>query len=315
MRRRPDTGPVAAGPTAPGDVERGLAFGLGAYAIWGLFPLYWKLLESQQADEILAHRIAWSLVFCLVVLAIGGRLRGLLRLSARDVRLLAVAALLISINWYVFIWATTHGHVVEASLGYFINPLVSVVLGVAVKRERLERAQWLAVTIATVGVVVLTVHVGRLPWVSLVLAASFGLYGLTKSSVRASALDGLTVETAVVALPAVAWLVHVGADNALVSGDPGLVALAIGAGPTTAIPLLLFAGAARRLPLATIGLLQYVTPTAQFLIGVFVLREPFDTGRLFGFVLIWIALVVFTVDRVHRLRTLRRARRAAAMRS
>ena len=296
---------------SPGEVERGLLFGVGAYAIWGLFPLYWKLLESQQADEILAHRIVWSLVFCLAVLAVGGRLRGLLRLPRRDLGLLVVAALLISVNWYVFIWATTHGQVVEASLGYFVNPLVSVVLGVVVKRERLRRAQWLAVAIAAVGVAVLTVHVGRLPWVSLVLAGSFGLYGLAKSSVRTAALEGLTVETAVVALPAAAWLVHVGADNALASGELGLAALAVGAGPTTAIPLLLFAGAARRLPLATIGLLQYITPTAQFLLGVFAFHEPFDSGRLLGFVVIWLALVVFTVDRVHRLRAQRRARLAA----
>lgn len=291
---------------ATDSTDRGWVYGVAAYGTWGLLPLYWKLLDSQGADEVLAHRIVWSTVFCVVVLGVTGRLRGALRPGRREVRLLAVAGLLITANWYVYIWATTNGQVVEASLGYFINPLVTVVLGVVVRGESLRRAQWIAVGIAAVGVTVLTVLTGSVPWVSLVLAGTFATYGLVKSSVRVPALEGLALETAVVALPAVAWLLVVGDAGALASGSPSLVALALSTGPVTAIPLLLFAGAATRLPLSVLGFLQYLAPVLQFLAGVVVLHEDFGPGRVVGFVVIWTALAVFVVDQVRH----RRARPA-----
>ncbi len=287
---------------SPGGRDRGLVYGLVAYGLWGLFPLYWKALDSQQADEVLAHRIVWSLVFCVVVLAVTGRLAGALRPGWHEARLLAVAAALITVNWYLFIWATSSGHVVDASLGYFVNPLVTVVLGVVVRGESLRRLQWIAVGTATVGVVLLTVLSGRLPWLALVLAGTFATYGLVKSSVRVPALEGLAIETAFVALPAAAWLVVVGADGALATGPTSTALLAVGAGPVTAIPLLLFAGAARRLPLSVVGFLQYLAPILQFLVGVVLLGEDFGPARVVGFVVIWVALVVFVVDQARQRR-------------
>ncbi len=288
-------------PARSGGVERGWAYGVAAYGTWGLLPLYWTLLDSQGADEVLAHRIVWSTVFCVVVLAATGRLRGALRPAPREARLLALASVLITANWYVYIWATTNGQVVEASLGYFVNPLVTVVLGVVVRKESLRRAQWVAVGIATVGVVAMTALTGRVPWIALVLAGSFACYGLVKSSVRVPALEGLALETAFVLLPAIAWLVVVGGRGALATGPPSLALLVVSTGPVTAIPLLLFAGAATRLPLSVLGFLQYLAPVLQFLAGVVVLGEDFGPGRVVGFVLIWIALVVFVVDQVrHR---------------
>ena len=275
--------------------DRGLAFGVSAYLLWGLLPLFWKLLEALPAGEILAQRIVWSALFCVVVLALTGRLRHLAHLPARQWRLLAVAALLISANWYVYIWAATHGHVVDASLGYFINPLLTVVLGVVVRRERLRRLQWVAVAVAGVGVGLLAILTGTVPWVALVLAATFAAYGLVKSSVQVAALEGLAIETLLMVLPALAWLL-VGTGDGLLPDQPSLAVLAVLAGPVTAVPLLLFAGAARRLPLSTLGFLQYLAPTLQFLIGVVVFGEAFGVGRIVGFALIWLALATFLVD-------------------
>lgn len=282
--------------------DRGLAYGLGAYGLWGIFPLYWKALDSQAADEVLAHRIVWSVVFCVVVLAVTGRLAGALRPGWHQTRLLAIAAGLITVNWYLFIWATGHGQVVAASLGYFINPLVTVLLGVVVRGERLRRLQWVAVAMAATGVTLLTVLTGRLPWLSLVLAGTFASYGLVKSSVRVPALEGLAIETAIVALPAAAWLLVIGQRGALATGPPSVVVLAVLAGPVTAVPLLLFAGAATRLPLSVLGFLQYLAPVLQFLVGVVLLGEDFGPARIAGFVVIWGALAVFVVDqaRTHR---------------
>lgn len=288
----------------PGD--RGFAFGVGAYVLWGLLPLYWKLLETQPAGEILAHRIVWSAAFCLVVLALTGRLGRLRGRGRRELGLLATAAVLITANWYVYIWAATHGHVVDASLGYFINPLLTVVLGVVVRAERLRRLQWIAVGTAAVGVAVLTALTGEVPWVALVLASTFACYGLVKSSVRIPALEGLAIETLVATIPAIAWLVLLGAEGALVAGPPRAAVLAVLAGPVTAIPLLLFAGAARRLPLSTLGFLQYLAPTLQFLVGVLVFGEAFGIGRVVGFTIIWIALAVFLVDQARQRRPARR---------
>lgn len=295
-------GVLGARPAVPDEHRRGLGYGVAAYVMWGAFPLYWALFGDWLAVEVLAHRVIWSSVFCVGILAATGRLARLRALSRHDVVVLVGASVLITANWGVFIWAAGNGRVVEASLGYFITPLINVVLGVVVKGERLRPTQAVVVGIAAVGVGVLTWHVGSLPWVALVLATSFGLYGLAKSSVRVPALEGLTIETALVSVPAIIVLVVMGGAGILASGDPVITTLAIAAGPITAVPLLLFAGATRRLPLATVGLLQYLAPTLQFLVGIWILDEPFDTGRLLGFAIIWTALALFAVDGANRAR-------------
>lgn len=286
----------------PGESRRGMGYGVVVYVIWGAFPLYWAAFSGWSAVEVLAHRILWSLVFCVLVLAVRGHLARLREIARRDVAMLAAASLLISVNWGTYIWASGNGHVVEASLGYFITPLVNVLLGVVVKGERLRRIQAVVVAIAVVGVGVLTWHVGEVPWVALVLATSFGLYGLAKSTVQVRPLEGLTVETAIAVIPAVVIIVAVGSGGILASGESVVTGLALLAGPVTAIPLLLFAGATRRLPLATVGLLQFVAPVIQFLVGVVVLNEPFGTGRLMGFAIIWFALVLFAIDGTNQAR-------------
>jgi chloramphenicol-sensitive protein RarD len=289
----------------------GVAAGLGAYTLWGVFPLYFPLLEPAGGVEIVAHRVAWSLVFVGLLLTVR---RGWAQVRAivsdrRKLLVLAAAAVLIAVNWLVYVLAVNSGHVVEASLGYFINPLVSVVLGVAVFRERLRRLQWVAVAIAVLAVVVLTVDSGRPPWIALTLAASFGLYGLMKKLVRVDAAPGLFVETTVVFLPALAVIAvlqgrgdaafgHEGVGNALLLASTGLA---------TAVPLLLFAAAASRVPLSTVGLLQYVTPLMQLTIGVFVYDEPMPPARLAGFAIVWLALAVFTADSLRQARSTRRS--------
>jgi chloramphenicol-sensitive protein RarD len=280
--------------------RRGTAFGLAAYLIWGMFPLYWPLLKPATAVEILAHRVVWSLAsVAALLLVVAGRSawRALPR-DSRSLLLLTVAGVLIGINWGVYIWGVNHGHVVETSLGYFINPLVTVALGVFVLRERLRRAQWLAVGVATVGVVVLTVQAGRPPWVALILAFSFGAYGLVKKIVGVTPMNGLVVEAAVLAPIAAGYLAIAaargdgtftthGADHALLLATTGIV---------TVIPLLLFAAAAPRVALSRLGLMQYLTPTIQFVIGVTVRHEPLPAMRLVGFCLVWLALGIFTVN-------------------
>lgn len=278
----------------------GVLLALGAYGMWGLFPLYFRLLERAGAVEIVLHRIVWSLLACVLLLTVGRAWSALRALSRRQVAVLAAAAVVLSINWGVFIWAVNSGQVVEGSLGYFINPLVSVLLGVVLLRERLRRPQWVAVGIATGAVLVLTVDYGRPPWIALALAASFGCYGLLKNRVGrdVGALPGLSVETAVLAPAALAGLVwlQVAGQSHFVSEGPGLLWLLIGSGFLTALPLLLFAGAARRVPLSTVGLLQYITPVMQLGIGVLVFGEPMPPLRLAGFALVWLALAVFSVD-------------------
>jgi chloramphenicol-sensitive protein RarD len=292
----------------------GVASGLAAYGLWGLFPLYFPLLEPAGGVEIVAHRVVWSLVFVAVLLT-AVRRWGQVRAVVTDRRALLVllgAAVLIAVNWLVFVLAVNSGHVVETSLGYFINPLVSVLLGVVVFAERLRVLQWVAVGIAAVAVAVLTVDYGRPPWIALTLAATFGLYGLMKKVVRVEAAPGLFVETALVAVPALAVLVvlHARGEGTFGSAGVGHALLLVSSGIATAIPLLLFAAATRRVPLSTVGLLQYVTPLMQLAIGVFVYREPMPPARLAGFVIVWIALAVFTVDSLRQARA--GARRRAA---
>ncbi|TFV63859.1 UNVERIFIED_ORG: EamA family transporter RarD [Bacillus sp. AZ43] len=284
----------------------GILSGLAAYSLWGLFPLYFPLLEPAGGLEIVAHRVLWSLLFVgllLTVLRKWGQVRALVT-DRRRLLVLLGAAVLIAANWLVFVYGVNSGHVVETSLGYFINPLVSVLLGVVVFSERLRPLQWAAVGIAAVAVVVLTVDYGRPPWIALTLAGTFGLYGLMKKIVRTDAAPGLFVETALVALPAVGVLAvaHAGGDGTFGNAGAGHASLLVLSGVATAVPLLLFAAAASRVPLSTVGLLQYLTPSMQLAIGVFVYGEPMPPARLVGFAIVWVALAVFTVDMVRHAR-------------
>ena len=293
------------------DVGRrsGLLFGAGAYVWWGLCPGFFLLLLPATAPEILAHRFVWSAVFLLVLLLAARRLGDLLRLSLRTWVQLLGASVLIAVNWGTYIWAVTHGHVVDAALGYFINPLVTVALGVVIFRERLNRWQLLALALAVVAVAILTAEVGEVPYVALVLAVSFGLYGLIKKVVDADPRVGVAVETLwalPVAVGFMIWL-EVTHHAHFANYGPAHTALLLLAGPVTAIPLLLFAAAAQRLPMVTLGLLFYLNPALQMAWGVFVGHEPMPVGRWLGFALIWLALVVFTGDALRRARVDRAA--------
>ena len=278
----------------------GLLAGIGAYSLWGLFPLYWPLLEPAAAVEILGHRIVWSLAFLVLLLAVTTGFRWVRTLGARKAWLLALAAVLITVNWGTFIYGVNSERVVETSLGYFINPLVTVALAVAVLRERLRGGQMAAVAIAFAAVVVLTIDYGRPPWIALTLAFSFGLYGLVKKRANVDGVQSLTVETTFLLLPALVYLVVLGArgEGTFTTQGAGHVALLIGGGVTTAVPLILFGMAALRVPLITIGVLQYIGPVMQFLIGVLLNGEAMPLSRLAGFALVWLALVVFTIDAI-----------------
>jgi chloramphenicol-sensitive protein RarD len=289
--------------------RRGLAFGVAAYVIWGLFPLYWPFLEPSGAAEILAHRIMWSLVAVLALLAAGRHwVRGL---TWRRAGLLAGASVVISINWGTYIWSVNNGHTLDAALGYFINPLVSVIFGVLIFRERLRRWQWVSVGLGICAVVVLSVGHGRPPWIALVLAMAFGLYGLFKKFADMPSVESLAVETAVMFLPALAFAIALQAQGDATFGHEGAlhVLLMVGGGVITAIPLLLFNGAATRLPLSMIGMLQYLAPVLQFLIGLLVQHEHMSPGRWAGFLLVWLALAVLTWDGLRAGHRARRDRR------
>jgi chloramphenicol-sensitive protein RarD len=290
----------------------GLAAGVAAYVLWGLFPLYWPLLKPAAPVEILAHRIAWSFVFIGVLLALTAGFRWIPGLGRRRLGLLALAAALVTVNWGTYIYATNSGQVVEGSLGYFINPLVTVGLAVTVLHERLTSAQRIAVAIAAVAVAVLTVDYGRPPWIALTLACSFGAYGLVKNRAGVDGAQSLAVETAVLVVPALAYLGFLGASGrgTFTTEGAGHALLIAAGGIATAVPLMLFGAAAIRIPLTTLGLVQYLTPVMQFAIGVLVYGEPMPLSRLAGFVLVWVALVVFTADAI---RSARRGRVAAAV--
>ena len=298
--------------------RQGTIYGFLAYLAWGLFPLYFHALEPAGAWEILSHRILWTLLLCLVLLAITrnlGFLGGLFR-DARRLGAITIAALLIAANWTIYVVAVTSGHVTEAALGYFLNPLVTVMLGVLVLGEKLRRLQWLAVAIGVVACVYLAIDYGSPPWISISLALSFAAYGLMKKRIggHLSALEGLTAETVVLAPLAAALLLFVLPSKDLTWSGHGVshsVLLAF-SGVATAIPLLLFAAAARRIPLTTIGLLQFMTPIMQLLCGVLVLGEHISAGRWVGFGLVWLALVALTLDSLQHATRSRRARRVAA---
>jgi chloramphenicol-sensitive protein RarD len=277
--------------------------GVAAFTIWGLVPIYWKLLTHVPAIQVLGHRIVWSLAV-LVILAAAARQRGrpaLSTVSRRVVSLYAIAAVLIGANWFLYIFAVNAGFIVETSLGYYITPLVNVLFGLVILHERMRPAQWLSIAVAAVGVVQLTVAYGALPWIAFVLAVSFGSYGLVKKKAPLDPLDGLTLETAILAPIAIAYLVmlHRSGDGSFLRTGAASDALMIGGGLVTTVPLLLFAAAVRTVPLSVIGILQYIAPTLQFLLGVFVYDEPFSRGQLVGFSIVWIALAIYGGDSLH----------------
>lgn len=293
--------------------SKGLIFAVLAYGLWGLLPLYFLLLAPTGAFEIVAWRVLFSLVFCALIIAVTRKWRSFLAVlrKPRVVWTMGLAGLLIFINWQTYVFAAISGHVVEAALGYFINPIVTVFLGVLLLHERLRPIQWVAVGISLIAVVVLTLGYGSLPWISLVLAFSFGFYGLIKKRVghEIDAVAGLTLETIWLAPIAIIQLIVVAAFSGLTFGtiSPWHTVLLLGAGVVTAVPLLFFAAAARRLPLTYMGLIQFFAPFLQFLVGVFILHEPMPSERWAGFGLVWVALLILTVDMVVSGRAPRRA--------
>jgi chloramphenicol-sensitive protein RarD len=294
-------------------VSRGVAYALTAYLLWGVFPLYFKQVQSVPALEVLANRMLWSLVFVaglLTVLRGTTWLRELLR-SRPPLGWFALSALAVSLNWFIYIWAVNAGHIVDASLGYFINPLINVLVGALFLKERLRPAHWAAVSLAAAGVAWLTWSAGELPWIGLTLAISFSAYGLLRKRAPLGAIEGLAVETALLAPLAVAYLAWLAVQDhsvlvdALGDGRPALVVWLLLAGPITAVPLLFFAAGARRIPFATLGILQYVGPSLQLLIGVQLYGEPFDADKVIAYGAIWIALAVFSIDAMLQWRSTR----------
>ena len=294
------------------DERRGVLFGIAAYSMWGLFPLYFPLLEPAGAVEIVAHRIVWSLVAILGILAftVGfDSIRAVLR-DRRRVGLLALAAALVGVNWAIYIYAVNSEHVIEAALGYFINPLVSVAFGLLVFRERLRPWQTAAIGLGTIAVIVLTLDYGRLPWIALTLAVTFGSYGLVKKIANVGAAESLGIETLVLLTPALGYLIALELSGSGTFGheSAGHTLLLAAAGPVTAAPLLFFSGAVTRIPLSLMGLLQYITPVLQFLVGLLVFGEDMPPTRWIGFGLVWLALAILSVD---GLRAARRSRSTA----
>ena len=279
--------------------RKGILYALGAYVIWGLFPIYWSQLENIPALQLIGHRISWSFLLLFLFLIVTRQLPAFgASLGRKTIAIYLGAALLISVNWFTYVWAVTHGFVIEASLGYFINPLFSVFLGMLVFRERLRPLQWVCIALASLGVLYLALTYGSLPWIALVLAATFGLYGLVKKAAPLGSLFGLTLETGLLVVPAIVYLVasETSGSGSFLHTTPLRIGLMVGAGLVTIVPLLLFAAAAPRVPLSTIGLLQYVNPSMQLLLGVVVYREPFTHERLVGFGLVWLSLALFWMD-------------------
>ncbi|TCP31266.1 chloramphenicol-sensitive protein RarD [Scopulibacillus darangshiensis] len=277
---------------------------IAAYVLWGVMPIYWKLIDGAPAGEILAQRIVWSFIFMIVILLFTGKLKRFaselraMLLTPKKLLIISAASVVISINWYTYIWAVGHDHVVQASLGYYINPLVSVLLGMIFLKEKLSFWQIISFAIAFIGVLVMAWHVGTMPWVALVLAISFGLYGLLKKLVHLGAMTGLTIETLVITPFALIYLLGFqGGNTNFGLAAPGLSALLIGAGIVTAVPLLLFASGANRIPLSMIGFFQYIAPTLMLILGTFVYHETFNQDQLAAFVLIWASLILYSVSK------------------
>jgi len=279
-----------------GIVSAGLAF-----LCWGLFPLYFHALSDVPPMQILVHRVLWSLLFLAIILTLRHQWKwlGQLRSQPKVMASFVISSLLLSGNWLLYIWAVNSGHVIEASLGYFINPLVNVMLGYLVLKERLRRGQWAAIALAALGVLWLTWQAGQMPWIALILAASFGGYGLMRKTAALGALEGLSFETLILfpfALGYLGWLTMHGENSFLTTTSDTTRWLLVAAGPITAIPLLLFASGARKIPLSVLGLLQYIGPTIQMSLGIFVFHEAFTAARLVGFVLIWSALAIYAAE-------------------
>lgn len=281
-------------------MNKGIVSGIAAYAMWGFFPIYWKLLHNVPAVQLLGHRISWSFLLLVMYILVTSQWKDF-RASAFKPNVLgiyAVAGVLLSLNWLIYVWGVNAGYIVETSLGYFINPLLSVLLGVFFLREKLRPMQWVPVVLATIGVIYLTITYGRLPWIALSLAVTFGLYGFVKKLSPLGSVFGLTLETGIVFPIALIYLsfVQVNGTGAFLHDGPMVDFLLIGGGIVTTIPLIMFATAAKQIPLNMIGVLQYFAPTIQFLIGVFLYKEPFDSTRFIGFGIVWLALIVFWVE-------------------
>ena len=280
-------------------MTKGILCGIGAYSLWGLFPLYWKLLRNVSVFELIGHRIIWSFLF-LILIVVSSRKWHQFRssINRRACSIYFIASLLIGANWLMYVWAVNAGHVVETSLGYFINPLLNLLLGFFVFGEKLRVRQWLSIAIATVGVIYLTVTFGHVPGIALFLASTFAMYGLVKKLAPLSSIQGLTLEIGLLFIPAILYLITLYFSDNLSFLEKGLGTdiLIIGTGIVTTIPLLLFASAAKEVPLTILGLLQYLAPTIQFLIGIFVFREEFGRNRLIGFSLVWLGLLIFWVE-------------------
>lgn len=285
-------------------MRQGILFAGSAYFLWGLFPIYFKTLHDVPALEILLNRMLWSLLFLVGVLT-WRKQWSWVSTAIRQPKLIggfALSAVLLSANWFVYIWAVNHGHIVDASLGYFITPLVNILIGSVLLREKLRPGQWLSVALAAVGVAWLTIQTGHLPWIGLVLAATFGTYGLLRKTSALGALEGLSLETALLFPFAFGWLcwMTLQGQNSFVASSVDIKMLLLISGPITAIPLLLFAAGARRIPMTTLGLLQYISPLVQLLLGVWLYHEPFDSNKLAGFIAIWAALIVYSAEGLWR---------------
>ena len=280
-------------------MNSGILYALGTYILWGLFPIYWKQLHHIAAAQLIAHRIAWAFLLLIgVVLGTGQWHKFRAKLDAKTLKSHAWAALLLGTNWLIYVWAVNSGFIVESSLGYFINPLLSVLLGMVFLGEKLRPMQWFPIGLATIGVLYLTFSYGRLPWIALALAFSFAVYGLLKKKSTIGALYGLTLETGILLIPALSYLAYLifRGESAFLTISPTTDWLLIGAGVVTAVPLLLFANAAQRIPLTMIGLMQYIAPTGQFLIGVLLYKEAFSHTQAIGFGIIWFALIFFWTE-------------------
>ncbi len=273
-----------------------------AYALWGFFPIYFKLLHAAPALQIMTHRVTWSFFFFLILILLRKQLKSLFQvINKRTLLIYALAGVLLAGNWFTYVWGVNAGYVIETSLGYFINPLVSFLLGVLILRERLRPLQWVPLGLAVIGVGYLTFSYGRLPWIALTLAFSFGFYGLIKKIAPLGSIQGLMIETAAIFIPAAGFLLFAEFNGSGVFGhvSPLLTFLLALSGVVTAIPLILFANGAPQVPLITIGIIQYIAPTLQFLIGVFLYHEPFTQDRLIGFSIIWLALAIFTLEGIN----------------
>ncbi|MDL2268950.1 EamA family transporter RarD [Desulfosarcina sp. OttesenSCG-928-A07] len=293
-------------------MKQGMLAGFSAYVVWGLLPLYWKLFEPIPAVLVLCHRILWSFIFLFILLALMGQVRPFPKLSPKGWGIYILSSLIIGLNWFLYIWSVNAGLIVETSLGYFINPLFSVLLGLFFLGERLRKVQWIALGLACSGVIYMTIRCGRLPWVALVLASTFALYGFAKKKAPLSATSGLVLETAFLlplALGLITWNEISGPHTLLESNVKTLLLLA-SAGVVTSIPLILFSSAAHRIPLYMIGFLQYISPTIQFLLGVFVYHETFGKDQLVGFCLVWASVIIFCLEGLF---TLKKRRNNAVM--